>query len=60
MTTEVAVGRSWASTMDRLAWDRDEVLVIGSSAAGVVQRLFLGSSGAKILRHAPVPVIVVP
>jgi nucleotide-binding universal stress UspA family protein len=60
VTSEVAVGRSWAATLDRLAWDRDEVLVIGSSSAGVVQRLFLGSSGAKILRHAPVPVIVVP
>jgi nucleotide-binding universal stress UspA family protein len=60
VTTEVAVGRSWASTLDRVSWDRDEVLVVGSSAAGVMQRLFLGSSGAKILRHAPVPAIVVP
>jgi nucleotide-binding universal stress UspA family protein len=25
-----------------------------------VSRLFLGSNGAKILRHSPVPAIVVP
>lgn len=60
VSTEVAVGRSWAATLDRLAWDRDEVLVVGSSSASMMQRLFLGSSGTKILRHAPVPAIVVP
>lgn len=57
----VAVGQTWAATLDRLPWDRDEVLVVGSSAsASFLSRIFLGSSGAKIIRHAPVPVIVVP
>jgi nucleotide-binding universal stress UspA family protein len=59
--TVVAQGRSWGHAVDRLPWQRDEVLVIGSSSsAGLVSRLFLGSSAAKIVRHAPVPVIVVP
>lgn len=59
--TVVATGRSWAHAVDRLEWDRDEVLVIGSStSASLLSRLFLGSNASKILRHAPVPVIVVP
>lgn len=56
----VAAGRTWATTIDRLPWQRDEVLVIGSSTAGLVERIFLGSNAAKIVRLSPVPVIVVP
>ena len=56
----VAVGRNWGVAVDRLEWERDEVLVIGSSASSAVSRLFLGSSASKIVRHSPVPVIVVP
>ncbi len=59
--TVVATGRNWAHAIDRLVWERDEVLVIGSSSsARLTARLFLGSSAAKIVRHTPVPVIVVP
>ena len=36
------------------------MLVVGSSSASLMSRLFLGSNGAKILRHSPVPAIVVP
>ncbi|WP_018157492.1 universal stress protein [Demetria terragena] len=56
----VAQGNSWSAAFDRLTWERDEVLVVGSSASSFVERLFLGSSGSKLLRHSPVPVIVVP
>ena len=57
----VATGRTWSHALDALRWDRDEVLVVGSSAtANFVSRLFLGSSATKIIRHSPVPVIVVP
>ncbi len=55
----VTSGRSWAEALDNLAWERDEVLVVGSSPAGLLERVFLGSSGTKILRHSPVPVVVV-
>lgn len=58
--TVVARGRSWVTALDSLEWQRDEVLVIGSSSAGLMTRLFLGSSGTKILRHSPVSAIVVP
>ncbi len=56
----VATGRSWGAAIDRLDWERDEVLVVGSSSVGVLERIFLGSNGSKIVRHSPVPVVVVP
>jgi nucleotide-binding universal stress UspA family protein len=58
--TVVATGRSWGAAVDQLDWDRDEVLVVGSSEVGLVERIFLGSNASKIVRHSPVPVIVVP
>lgn len=56
----VSIGRTWASAIDRLPWERDEVLVVGSSSPGFVERLFLGSNASKIVRRSPVPVVVVP
>jgi nucleotide-binding universal stress UspA family protein len=56
----VSKGRSWGAAIDRLDWDRDEVLVVGSSSAGFIERIFLSSNASKIVRHSPVPVVVVP
>lgn len=56
----VATGRSWGAAVDRLDWDRDEVLVVGSSSVGPIERIFLSSNASKIVRHSPVPVVVVP
>ncbi len=57
--TVVVHGRSWQSALDRLEWERDEVIVVGSSRAGLATRLFLGSNATRIVRASPVPVIVV-
>lgn len=61
-TIEAVIGRghSWADAMDDLEWDEGDVLVIGSSDIGPVAQVFLGSRASKILRHSPVPVVVVP
>lgn len=56
----VAVGRDWAQALDRAAWQAGDLLVIGSSEAGLMTRVFLGSSATRIVRHSPVPVVVVP
>ncbi|GAA3638839.1 universal stress protein [Microlunatus ginsengisoli] len=56
----IAVGRSWADAMDDVDWNREDVLVVGSSSTGTFSQIFLGSSAAKIVRFAPVPVVVVP
>ncbi len=60
LTTVVGAGRSWTAALDAIGWERDDVLVVGSSREGRLERLFLGSSATKIVRHSPVPVIVVP
>lgn len=57
---EVASGRSWADAIDRLPWSSDDVLVVGSSRESLAARVFLGSSATKIIRQAPVPVVLVP
>ncbi|MFT4230179.1 MAG: universal stress protein [Microbacterium sp.] len=53
-------GLSWADAIDDAGWAEGDVLVIGSSRGGPVARVFLGSRSSKILRNAPVPVVVVP
>jgi nucleotide-binding universal stress UspA family protein len=58
---QVAVGRSWSEALEALDWELDEVLVVGSSSsARLMERVFLGSHARKIVRHSPVPVVVVP
>ena len=56
----VSRGRDWAEAVGGLPWTPEDLLVVGSSSAGLLSRVFLGSSAAKILRHSPVPVVVVP
>jgi nucleotide-binding universal stress UspA family protein len=61
VSSEVAQGSSWGGATDRLEWNRGDVLVVGSSSTStLLERVFLGSSAAKIVRSSPVPVIVVP
>lgn len=56
----VGIGRDWKGALSAIDWVHDEVLVIGSSSEGRRSRVFLGSNAAKIIRHTPVPVLVVP
>ena len=57
----VADGRGWADTLCETGWEAGEVLVLGSSAhQPLLERVFLGSTATRILRHSPVPVVVVP
>jgi nucleotide-binding universal stress UspA family protein len=56
----VARGAEWDGAVQAGDWTAGDVLVMGSSRRGPVARVFLGSTAAKIVRHAPVPVVVVP
>lgn len=56
----VASGTSWDDALSAVDWLPHELLVLGSSSAGTLQRVFLGTSATKIVRHSPVPVLVVP
>jgi len=42
------------------AIETGDLLLLGSGAAGQTAQVFLGSAASKILRHAPVPVMIVP
>jgi nucleotide-binding universal stress UspA family protein len=59
---EAALGRgtSWDDALEDVEWEDGDVLVVGSSASGPIARVFLGSRASKIVRHSPVPVVVVP
>ena len=46
--------------MASITWQTGEVLALGSSSMGPLARVFLGSRATKLIRHAPVPVIVLP
>jgi nucleotide-binding universal stress UspA family protein len=56
----VGHGESWEEALEDVEWHDGDVLVVGSSAAGPLARVFLGSRASKIVRHSPVPAVVVP
>jgi nucleotide-binding universal stress UspA family protein len=56
----VGYGETWDEALEDIEWRDGDVLVVGSSAGGPLERVFLGSNASKIVRHAPVPVVVVP
>jgi nucleotide-binding universal stress UspA family protein len=53
-------GETWEEALDRVEWEDGDVLVVGSSSVGPIARVFIGSRASKIVRHSPVPVVVVP
>jgi nucleotide-binding universal stress UspA family protein len=58
--TVVGAGRGWREAVDSVDWEPGELLVVGSRPKGPVARVFLGARATKILRHSPVPVLVLP
>lgn len=60
VTAVVGSGRDWAAALEGIGWSDGNVLVVGSSSEGPLEKVFLGSRSSKIVRHSPVPVIVVP
>ncbi|HKE80781.1 MAG TPA: universal stress protein [Solirubrobacteraceae bacterium] len=60
LETVVGRGPNWDDALEDVEWDDGDILVVGSSSVGPIARVFLGSRATKIVRHSPVPVIVVP
>lgn len=56
----VGTGYEWREAVEDVPWETGDMLLLGSGAAGQVAQVFLGSAASKILRHAPVPVMIVP
>jgi nucleotide-binding universal stress UspA family protein len=57
---EVTTGYAWDEAIDAADWQDGELLALGTRPRGGIVRVFLGSRGAKIVRHSPVPVLVLP
>jgi hypothetical protein len=55
----IGQGSDGESALNDIDWHDGDLLVVGSSDSGPVARVFLGSRAAKIIRHTPVPVLVV-
>jgi nucleotide-binding universal stress UspA family protein len=56
----VGYGEDWDEALDDIEWRDGDVLTVGSSPVGPAAQVFLGSRAGKIVRHSPVPVVVVP
>lgn len=56
----VGMGGNWPEAVEDVDWVPGDILAVGSSGTGPLARVFLGSHAAKVVRNAPVPVIVVP
>jgi nucleotide-binding universal stress UspA family protein len=56
----VGSGHDWREAVESISWEPGDMLLLGSGAAGQAAHVFLGSAASKILRHAPVPVMIVP
>ncbi|MGV9801207.1 universal stress protein [Mycobacterium sp. NPDC003449] len=56
----VGSGHDWNTAVESVGWETGDLLLLGSGAAAQSAQVFLGSAAARILRHSPVPVMVVP
>jgi nucleotide-binding universal stress UspA family protein len=58
--TQVVAGNGWDEALDDTEWDDGELLALGTTSRRSIKTVFLGSHGAKIIRHSPVPILVLP
>lgn len=56
----VADGDTLDEALDNLPWDDNDIVAVGSGRLGADDRVFLGTTAARILRWTTAPVIVVP
>jgi nucleotide-binding universal stress UspA family protein len=56
----VGYGTDWAEAIEEIGWEDGDLLAVGSSPAAPLERVFIGSRSSRIVRHSPVPVMVVP
>ncbi|MET0701881.1 MAG: universal stress protein [Mycobacterium sp.] len=56
----IGAGLTWPEAVAAVEWRAGDILLLGSGAAGPLAQVFLGSAASRILRHAPVPTMIVP
>ena len=57
--TGIVTGDRWSSAVSAFDWQDGDVLVVGSSESAM-HGVFLGSTATHIMRHSPVPMIMLP
>ncbi|MGB3351338.1 MAG: universal stress protein [Mycobacterium sp.] len=57
---QVITGNGWDQALDATEWEDGDVLALGTTSRRRITGVFLGAHGAKIIRHSPVPVLVLP
>jgi nucleotide-binding universal stress UspA family protein len=60
IASAVGYGSDWAGAIEGIGWEDGDLLAVGSSTAGPLEHVFIGSRSSRIVRHSPVPVVVVP
>lgn len=56
----VQTASDWRQALHSMPWQADEILLLGATSRPRIKGLFLGSRGAKIIRHSPLPVLLLP
>ena len=57
---QVVTGNTWEEALDTVQWEDGEILALGTTPRSGVTRVFLGARATKIIRHCPVPVLLLP
>ena len=57
---QVVTGNGWDEALDATEWDDGELLALGTTSAAASRGYSLARTAAKIIRHSPVPVLVLP
>lgn len=60
VTTDIGSGHGWSGAVDSLKWKKGDLLCLGSSPMGPIERVFIGSTATELLPHLGVPVLVCP
>lgn len=58
--TEIGFGNGWDGALDAIKWKKGDLLCLGSSPVGALERVFIGTQTSEILPHVRVPVFIIP
>ncbi len=60
VSTRLLHGATAPQILEHIEREESDILVCGSRKLGAIRRLFLGTVSAELVRHADIPVLVVP
>lgn len=58
--SDIGSGVGWSGAIDALKWKKGDLLILGSTPPGPLERVFVGSTATEFLRHVHVPVLLHP